>query len=93
LEQILRKHTRSILEELTSISVQRDKESLIESRANNVITSAINLVKYIKENYDADTADELERRLLNSIRSQDPAKFTRKVRGLREAAKNNRDPV
>jgi len=89
----LRKHTRSILEELTSISVQRDKESLIESRANNVITSAINLVKYIKENYDADTADELERRLLNSIRSQDPAKFTRKVRGLREAAKNNRDPV
>lgn len=89
----MRKHTRSILEELTSISVQRDKESLIESRANNVITSAINLVKYIKENYDADTADELERRLLNSIRSQDPAKFTRKVRGLREAAKNNRDPV
>lgn len=89
----MRKHTRSILEELTSISVQRDKESLIESRANNVITSAINLVKYIKENYDADTADELERRLLNSIRSQDPAKFTRKVRGLREAAKNNRDQL
>jgi hypothetical protein len=83
----LRKHTRSILEELTSISVQRDKESLVESRANNVITSAINLVKYIKENYDAETADELERRLLNSIRSQDPAKFTRKVRGIREAAR------
>ena len=76
----MRKHTRSILEELTSISVQRDKESLVESRANNVITSAINLVKYIKENYDAETADELERRLLNSIRSQDPAKFTRTVR-------------
>ena len=83
----MRKHTRSILEELTSISVQRDKESLVESRANNVITSAINLVKYIKENYDAETADELERRLLNSIRSQDPAKFTRKVRGIREAAR------
>jgi hypothetical protein len=93
LEQILRKHTRSILEELTSISVQRDKESLIESRANNVITSAINLVKYIKENYDAETADELERRLLNSIRSQDPAKFTRKVRGIKEAARKNRDQL
>ena len=89
----MRKHTRSILEELTSISVQRDKESLIETRANNVIASAINLVNYIKENYDAGTADELERRLLNSIRNQDPAKFTRKVRGLREAAKNNRDQV
>jgi hypothetical protein len=89
----LRKQTRSILEELTSISVQRDRESLIESRANNVITSAINLVKYIKENYDAETADELERRLLNSIRSQDPAKFTRKVRGLRESVKKNRDQL
>ncbi len=89
----MRKQTRSILEELTSISVQRDKESLVESRANNVITSAINLMKYIKENYDADTADELERRLLNSIRSQDPAKFTRKVRGIREAAKKNKEQL
>jgi len=63
--------------------VQRDKESLVESRANNVIASAINLVNYIKENYDADTAQELERRLLNSIRSQDPQKFTRGVRRIR----------
>lgn len=86
----MRKHTRSILEELTSISIQRDRESLIESRANNVITSAINLVKYIKENYSTEVADELERRLLNSIRSQDPSKFTRKVRGLRENI-NKRD--
>ena len=89
----MRKHTRSILEELAGISIQRDKESIIETRANNVIASAINLVNYIKENYDAQTADELERRLLNSIRGQDPAKFTRKVRGLRETAKNNRDQV
>jgi hypothetical protein len=73
--------------------VQRDKENLIESRANNVITSAINLMNYIKEHYDAETADELERRLLNSIRSQDPAKFTRKVRSIRETAKKNRDQL
>jgi len=79
----LQKRTRSILDELASISVQRDKESLVESRANNVIASAINLVNYIKENYDADTAQELERRLLNSIRSQDPQKFTRGVRRIR----------
>ena len=89
----MRKHTRSILEELAGISIQRDKESIIETRANNVIASAINLVNYIKENYDAETADELERRLLNSIRSQDPAKFTRKVRGIREAARKNRDQL
>ena len=82
MEQILQKRTRSILEELSSMSVQRDRSSLIESRANNVISSAINLLNYIRENYDEDQALELERRLLNSIRSQDPQKFTRGVRRL-----------
>jgi hypothetical protein len=78
----LQKRTRSILEELSSMSVQRDRSSLVESRANNVISSAINLLNYIRENYDEDQALELERRLLNSIRSQDPQKFTRGVRRL-----------
>jgi hypothetical protein len=82
LEQILQKRTRSILEELSGMSVQRDRSSLIESRANNVISSAINLLNYIRENYDEEQALELERRLLNSIRTQDPQKFTRGVRRL-----------
>ena len=37
----------------------------------------------IKENYDAEAAAELERRLLNSIRAQDPTKFTRGIRRLK----------
>ena len=78
----MQKRTRSILEELSSMSVQRDKSSLVESRANNVISSAINLLNYIRENYNEEQALELERRLLNSIRSQDPQKFTRGVRRL-----------
>jgi hypothetical protein len=84
LEQILQKQTRSILDELASIGSDRDRSKLIESRASNVIASAINLVNYIRENYDSTTADELERRLLSSIKNQDPAKFTRRVRGLQE---------
>lgn len=80
----MQKRTRSILEELSSMSVQRDKSSLVESRANNVISSAINLLNYIRENYNEEQALELERRLLNSIRSQDPQKFTRGVRRLRK---------
>jgi hypothetical protein len=79
----LQKRTRSILDELASIGLEKDKESLIETRASNVIAGAINLVNYIKEHYDAETAAELERRLLNSIRSQDPQKFTRGVRRIR----------
>jgi hypothetical protein len=60
--------------------VTKDRENLVESRAGHVIQGAINLINYIKENYDTEQADELERRLLNSIRAQDPAKFARGVR-------------
>jgi hypothetical protein len=63
--------------------VGRDRENLVESRAGHVIQGAINLINYIKENYDAEQAAELERRLLNSIRAQDPAKFARGVRRFR----------
>lgn len=76
----MQKKTRSILDELAHLPVSRDRENLVESRATHVISGAINLINYIKENYDEEQAAELERRLLNSIRAQDPAKFTRGVR-------------
>ena len=79
----MQKRTRSILDELAHMPVGRDRENLVESRAGHVIQGAINLINYIKENYDTEQAAELERRLLNSIRAQDPAKFARGVRRFR----------
>lgn len=76
----MQKKTRSILDELAKMPVSRDRENLVESRATHVIQGAINLINYIKENYDAEQAAELERRLINSIRNQDPNKFSRGVR-------------
>ena len=79
----MQKRTRSILDELDSLLAHKDKDNLVESRANHVISGAINLVNYIRENYDAEQAAELERRLINSIRSLDSTKFARGVRRLR----------
>lgn len=79
--------TRSILQELNEIAETRYTESLIESRAVNIINSAINLLENIHKSYDAEQADELERRLINAIRGQDPAKF---VRGVRKIAESKR---
>jgi hypothetical protein len=73
---------RSILEELDSFHLQKDKSNIVESRATHVIQGAINLVDFIRENYTQEQADELERRLINSIRSRDPAKFSRGVRRI-----------
>lgn len=81
---ILQKRTRSILAELDGLGLTRDREHFVESRATNVIQSAINLLQFIKENYDIETAGELERRLLNSIRSGDTNKFTRGIRKLKD---------
>jgi hypothetical protein len=79
----LQKRTRSILDELDNMLSHRDKDNFVESRAGHVIQGAINLINYIKENYDAESAIELERRLLNSIRSQDATKFTRGIRKIK----------
>ncbi len=79
----MQKKTRSILDELDSLLLHRDKENLLESRANNIINGAINLINMIRENYTPEVAADLERRLINSIRGQDVAKFTRGVRKLK----------
>lgn len=79
----MQKRTRSILSELDELLTHKDKDNLLESRANNIINGAINLIKYIHETYEPEQAGELERRLLNAIKGQDPAKFTRGVRKLR----------
>lgn len=80
----MRKSTRSILQELNDIGVQRDTDMIIESRASNIIQSAINLLDLIRENYDVETATELERRFINSIKGSDPAKFKRGIKRIQE---------
>ncbi len=82
----MQKRTRSILTELDELLTHKDKENLLESRANNIINGAINLINHIRENYDVETATKLENRLLNAIKGQDPAKFTRGIRKI-----NNED--
>jgi FPC/CPF motif-containing protein YcgG len=81
---MMQKKTRSILEELDAIHTEkyadRDRRYIIESRASNVIASAVRLVEQIEAAYPADQAENLVRKLLNAIRMKDAAKFTRTVR-------------
>ena len=77
--------TRSILQELNQFGQNRNIDALIESRALNVINSAINLIDSIKEHYPEADADELERRLLNSIKGQDSNKFKRGMKKITES--------
>jgi predicted secreted Zn-dependent protease len=76
----MQKKTRSILDELNDLHIPKDKTHLVESRASNIIQSAINLFEQIDMAYDRDQADDLQRKFVNAIKTRDPKKFYRSVR-------------
>lgn len=76
----MQKKTRSLLEELEIIGNNRDTKHIIESRAHNIITSAINLLEMINKTYDSEKAAILERKLLNAIKSRDQDRFSKSIR-------------
>ncbi len=82
--------TRSILQELNELAEVRNMDALYESRATNIINSAINLLESLHKHYTPEQADELERRFINAIRGQDSAKFTRGVRRIAESRKQQK---
>lgn len=82
---------KSIIEELDRFVPQRDKHQIIEARASNVIASAVNLLNLINESFTAEEADELNRRLINSIKNHDPEKFNRKIREFRKVEESKND--
>jgi hypothetical protein len=76
----MQKKTRSLLEELDSMYIEREARHVIENRANNIIVSAIRLLEQIDETYTVEQAENLKRKLINAISHRDPGKFTRTVR-------------
>ena len=76
----MQKKTRSLLEELDSMYVERDRRLIIENRAAHVIESAIRLLEQIETEYSAEQEENLTRKLLNAIRLKDSGKFARSVR-------------
>lgn len=85
----MRKRTHSILEEIGNLIPQKDRENVVETRAANIISSAVTLLTYIRENYNAEQYAELERRFLASIKSGDSAKFSKSIKKLKESKNAN----
>jgi len=81
----MKKNTRSILDEISRVVPSTDINSIVETRANHVITSAINITKMIYESYDEAVADDLVKRFVNSIKTQDLRKFERGIKKLNES--------
>ena len=80
----MQKKTRSILEELSSVRVNKEPENFVESRASHIIDSAINLITYIRENFDEQTAYLLEKKFNAAIKNLDSNRFSRGVSRVKE---------
>jgi hypothetical protein len=80
----MQKKIKSLLEELQSFGDTKDMNHIIESRASNIITSAINLIELMQKHYSSDKAELLEKKLLSAIKSKDQARFTKSLRKKNE---------
>jgi len=80
----MKRRTRSILEEINSITPKRDKSQVLESRGMNAISSIINLLEMIDRNYDEETAQDLTKRVMLSIKNRDNDRFIRGVKKIRK---------
>lgn len=81
----MKRRTRSILEELNNLHSKDRTEDFIQTRGANIIESAVNLIEKIYEMYDNETALDLERRLLNSIRAGNSKKFRTGIEKIKES--------
>jgi hypothetical protein len=57
----MQKQTRSLLQELEELGNNRDTSHIIESRAHNIIISAINLLELINKHYPEEQAQILRK--------------------------------
>lgn len=80
----MQKYTKSLLEELSSMPLKKDKEEVVESRASHILESAIRLMTYIRENFDQDTAFKLEKKFNSALKNMDASKFSKSVARLKE---------
>jgi len=80
----MQKKTRSLLEELQSFGDTRDINNIIENRASNIITSAINLIELMQKHYPSDRAELLEKKLLSAIKGKDQTRFAKTLRKKNE---------
>ena len=82
---------KSLLDELDHMVPKKDKYTVLEARVHHFLTSGINILKQMEENFSPEEADELSRRLFNALKGRNPAKFQRKIRELKEAKEDKPD--
>lgn len=80
------KRMSGILDELNRYIPQSGRQHFIESCVEQAVANVQNIIDMIDQNYDTEVAEDLKKRLYNSIRTGDSKKFSR---GIKAAGNNN----
>lgn len=75
----------SILDELSTAPI-RNKEQFIEHRAEQAIAAIQNLRKLLRETFNKEIAADLDKRLINAIKTDDAEKFRRGLKSHTKGA-------
>ena len=84
------KKFKSIIDELDNYVPETQKHQIIEVRATNAIVASINVTRLIYESFTAEEAEDLIKKMLLAIKSQNPKKFVNKIRYLGEQVNENK---
>ena len=86
--------SKTILNQINNSIPEKDKFFVTENRGSHAMASAINFLGMIRENFSAEQADELTKRFINAIKTQDPRKFYRGLTHFKELheGKNPTEP-
>lgn len=75
----------SIIDELDRFVPDAHKHKIIEARALNAISAAINVLELMRTSFTEEEYEDLTKKMLLAIKSGEPKKFTNKIRMLGES--------
>jgi hypothetical protein len=81
------KISRSILDAINDTIPEKDKMLITETRSSHAMASAINFIHFLQENYSKEESEELIKRFVNAVRTDDPKKFYRGLNHIKENKK------
>lgn len=76
----------SLLEELSAAPIP-DKEQFIEHRAEQAIASFQNLRRLLRESFGPEESADLDKRLINALKTDDFEKFRRGLKAYKKKGK------
>jgi len=79
----MKKRTRSLLEEINNLSPTKDRINILESRGTNAISAIMNVLEMVDANYSEQDAQDIQKRIMLSIKNRDPERFNRGIKNLR----------